>query len=206
MARFALIATITAALVLGILGISYLKDSYMILPIQDSKQFDPAPFADWKDFKAPSGKFRVMLPTLPQHATQTAKDPKTQQPRLYDMYVAEKEDGSMFMISLIKFPDSKETPEFIQKTVVNDLLASNPTNQLKNMKIGEYKTFKTLDFSIENNDMTIDGMTFVDGDTLYLLSGIFHNGSYDENEYQYFVKSFDLSPITPAANAPAAKP
>lgn len=195
MARFAFLLTLTAIAIVGFLGIFFLKDSYKLLPLGSTKE-TPAPFADWHLFDAPSGKFRVMLPTLPQHATQSNKDKKTDEVRHYDMYVAEKLDGSIFMVSLITFPNSKEAPEMIQKTVVNDLLASNPSNQLKNMKVGEYKKFKTIDFAIENNEMTIHGMTFVDGATLYLLSAIFRNSAYNPEEYEYFIKSFELWPLT----------
>lgn len=193
MTRFAFLAAIAILIVLLSLGVLFLKDSYKVLPIDASKEFSSGPFDDWRKFTAPSGKFDVMFPGLPQHATQTVKDKKTDTKRYYDMYVAEKPDGSIFMVSLITFPDGKETPEFIQKTVVNDLLASNPANQLKNMKIGSYKTYKTLDFSIANNDMTIDGMTFVDGNTLYVLSAVFRNAFYNAADFDYFLKTFELS-------------
>lgn len=198
MTRLTFVFTLIAIAVIGFLGIALLKQSYKLLPIGATKEFAPLPFADWHSFETATGKFRVMLPTLPQHATQTNKDSKTEEVRHYDMYVAEKLDGSIFMVSLITFPDSKEAPEMIQKTVVNDLLISNPTNQLKNMKVGAYKKFKTIDFAIENNEMTIHGMTFVDGDTLYLLSAIFRNSSYSPAEYEYFIKSFELGPVTKA--------
>lgn len=192
MARFAFIATLVIIVVVAFLGITFMKDSYKILPINASKEFTPAPYADWRDFSAPGGKFHVMFPALPQHATQTVKDQKTQQNRHYDMYVAEKEDGTIYMISLIRFQEGKEASETLQKTVVNDLLAANPTNQLKNMKIGSYRTFKTLDFTIANSEMTIEGMTFVDGPTLYLLTTVFRNAFYKPDDFQYFIHSFEL--------------
>lgn len=193
MTRFIVIGILTAFAVLFFLGLGSIKESYKLLPISASKEGSGTQFSSWKDFKAPDQKFSVMLPAYPQNAKQTMKDAKTKEVRKYDMYVAEKEDGSLFMISLIKFPDSKETPEYIQKSVVNDLLAANPQNQLKSMKIGDYKGKKTLDFSIINNEMTVDGMAFSDGDTLYLLSGIFKNNVYHPEEYKYFINSFDLT-------------
>ena len=32
---------------------------------------------DWKEFHAPDGKFQVQLPTMPQHASESAKKQKT---------------------------------------------------------------------------------------------------------------------------------
>jgi hypothetical protein len=193
MTRLVVIGILTAFVVLFFLGLGSIKESYKLLPISASNEGAPTQFSTWKDFKAPNLKFSVMVPSYPQNAKQTMKDPKTKDVRKYDMYVSEKDDGSLFMISLIQFPDSKETPEYIQKSVVNDLLASNPQNQLKSMKVGDYKGKKTLDFSIVNNDMTVDGMAFSDGDTLYLLSAIFKNSAYHPEEYQYFINSFDLT-------------
>ncbi|MFV0341191.1 MAG: hypothetical protein ACK5MA_11300, partial [Parachlamydiaceae bacterium] len=148
MTRLVVIGILTAFAVLFFLGLGSIKESYKLLPISASKEGAPTQFSSWKDYKPPSHKFSVMMPSYPQNAKQTMKDPKSKDVRKYDMYVAEKEDGSLFMISLIQFPDSKETPEFIQKSVVNDLLASNPQNQLKSMKVGDYKGSKTLDFTI----------------------------------------------------------
>lgn len=192
MTRLVFSATLAIVLICVVLGVSFLKDSYKILPIPSNATLKGAPFADWHDFTAPSGRFRIRLPVLPQHATQTIRDPKTGEVRNYDMYVAEKLNGSVFMVSLIRFPDSKEAPEMLKKSVVNDLLASNPSNQLKQMKVGQYNQFKTLDFSIVNNEMAIDGMTFVDGDTLYLISALFQNAFYNPEEYKYFSNSFNL--------------
>lgn len=195
MTRFVVMAILTAFVVLFFIGLGNIKDSYKLLPIDASKEgAGTTKFSSWKDFHSPDQKFSVMMPAYPQNAKQSMKDPKTKEIRKYDMYVAEKEDGSLFMISLIQFPESKETPEYIQKSVVNDLLASNPQNQLKSMKIGDYKGKKTLDFSITNNEMTVEGMAFSDGDTLYLLSAIFKNNSYNPEEFKYFVSSFDLTP------------
>ena len=87
------------------------------------------------------------------------------------------------MVSLIRFLDSQESPEILQKTVVNDLMAANPVNQLKNMQMGEFQNLQTLDFTIENNLMSIDGRTFMNGDTLYLLTGVFPKGVEQSAEY-----------------------
>ncbi len=197
MTRLILVLFATISIILIFLGITFLKDSYKLLPLAASKEGATSQFSSWRDYTSPSGGFSVMVPAFPQNATQTTRDPKTKQVRKYDMYVSEKSDGTLFMISLIKFPESKEAPEILQKSVVNDLLAANPTNQLKTMKVGELKGNKTLDFSIENGEMTIEGRTFTIGDTLYMISAIFRNSSYNPEEFNYFVSSFDLAEPKP---------
>lgn len=202
MSRFIFLVIIALLALFGYYSIYWLKGSYKILPIKQAKKVDNVPFSDWHDFKAPSGKFNVRLPVLPQHATQTIVDPKTKLPRFYDMYVAQGNNGTIFMVSLIKFPEGfKESPEFLQKTIVSDMVASNPQNQLKNMKISQFQKQQALDFTIENSEMTVAGKTFMKGPILYLLSGIFNKEAFEPAEYDFFINSFDLPSIAAQNNA-----
>lgn len=191
MTRFLLALFATVALVLIILSIIFFKDSYRILPISGSDPRLMSQFADWQDFKAPKGAFEASFPTIPQHAAQTVRDPKTGQARNYDMYVAEKSNGTIFMVSLIEFPGYTGSLEDLKKTVINDLLVSNPQNQLKSMTVGIYKLFPTIDFVITNRITTINGRIFSDGNVIYLLSGIFSNAFFNQEEYDHFINSFE---------------
>lgn len=191
MTRFFLALFGTLMLVLLILAMIFFKDSYKVLPLQGSDPSGVSKFADWREFKAPQGTFQAKFPTVPQHASQSVRDPKTQQLREYEMYVGEEGNGSIFMVSVIDFPNSKENPETLKKTIMNDLLVSNPQNQLKSMKVGTYKLFSTVDFVITGPDKTINGRVFSDGNNLYLLTGIFNNAYVELNEYEYFINSFE---------------
>lgn len=193
MTRFAFIGVVTVIVVLIVLGIANIKNTYKLLPIQATQQFIKTPYEEWQEFDSPSGTFQVKLPTLPQRATQTIKDPKSQTIRQYDMYVAQQNNNTTYMISAVRYINNKESPETLQKSMISDLLASNPSNQLKTMSAGSYKQFPTIDFTITNDTNTIDGMTFMDGETLYILSTIFSNQRYNPEDYQFFVKSFDLT-------------
>lgn len=175
------------------LGVLFIKDSYKLLPIHAEGLSTPGTFADWKDYNGGSEAFHVMLPAPPQHATQVVKDKKTGEDRFYDMTVAQKSNGTVFMVSIIHFKGSEGAPAKVQKTVVNDLVAANPENQLKTMKVGEFQQFKTLDFSIQNSQMILEGMTFVDGERLYLLSALFPITLYSPEEFQFFIQSFELA-------------
>lgn len=178
-------------LVLISLSLYYFKDAYKILPIAGSSPSSMSQYASWQKFIAPKGAFEALFPTIPQHAAQSVRDPKTQQMRQYEMYVAEKSNGTIFMVSLIEFPDLKEPLENLKKTIINDLVIANPQNQLKSMKVSIYKLFPTIDFVITGPITTIHGRTFSDGNVIYLLTGIFNNTNYDESEYEYFINSFE---------------
>lgn len=191
MTRFLLALFATVALVLIILSVIFFKDSYRVLPIGNSDPRLMPLFADWQEFDAPKEGFKALFPTMPQHAAQTVRDPKTDQLRKYDMYVSERSNGTIFMVSVIEFPGYTGSLEDLKKTIINDLLVSNPQNQLKSMTVGMYQLFPTIDFVITNRMTTINGRTFSDGNVIYLLSGIFTNAFLNQEEYDHFINSFE---------------
>lgn len=190
MAKFITLTLLAAFALLCLLGLFYIKDAYRLLPLGASKEGAPGQFTAWRKFDSQTGGFNVMMPAVPQQASQNISDPKTKETRHYDMFVAQKAEGTMFMVSLIKF--SSNAGDLLKKTVINDLLASNPQNQLQDMKVGNFEGFETLDFTITNSNTVVQGFTFVDGNTLYLISAVFPVQYYSASEYDYFVKSFHL--------------
>lgn len=192
MVRIIFILGATFSLLFLILGGWYLKDSYKLLPIQQSANLVPPPFFEWRDFTSREGHFSVQFPTLPQYASQVVKDKDEKKARSYQMYVSEQNNGVIYTVSIIRFLDEKQSPEWMQKTVVNEILASNPSNQLKDMKIGKYESFKTLEFSIENPTLIIEGTSFMKGEYLYLLSALYPKANYQRADYEHFISSFEL--------------
>lgn len=150
----------------------------------------------WHSFRSPSNKFNAMFPTLPQHATSKINEPKTQEPRQYDMYVSEKDDGTIFMISIITMLDeSNKINENALTNVINDILSNNPKGKIKSMKLGSYREYPAIDFSIENDKINIDGKAFIVGNTLYLLTSAANLENYQKPEFDFFVNSFELSEV-----------
>ena len=203
MSKISAILVTLAIIFICILGFRMMKDSYKILPINEKQPtnltaFD---FQNWHEFSAPSGTFKVLLPSLPQRATENVDDPKTQEKRKYDMYVAEQDNGTIFMISLISFPDlvSREEEYEILKQIMNDMIASNQSNKLNTMEEGEYKGHPSIDFSIENGELTIDAKSFIVNEILYVLTRIVKSKNYTRDEFLFFINSFELIP----GNTPA---
>jgi hypothetical protein len=198
MSKVSAVLVTLAIVFIGIMGFQMMKDSYKILPINDKQpanltKFD---FQNWHEFSAPSKTFKVLLPALPQRATENVDDPKTQEKRKYDMYVAQQDNGTIFMISLITFPnlESREEGYEILKQIMNDMIASNPSNKLNMMEEGDYKGYPTIDFSIENGELTIDAKTFIINETLYVLTRIGKSKDYTRDEFLFFINSFELIP------------
>lgn len=179
------------------------KDSYKLLPDLNDKEAEVLAgdstsekgFENWHEFASPKGDFKVLLPVLPQHATDKITDPKTKEQRKYDMFVSAKDDGTVFMISMITFP-AKIEPVNVESTltsVVNDMLARNKENKLKMMQGGKFRDNDALDFSIENTDVSVTGKAFIKHDILYILSELTKDGKFNQTEFDFFVNSFDVS-------------
>lgn len=153
-----------------------------------------ARFQDWHDFTPPSGKFRIKFPTLPQHATEKLDDPDTKEPRQYEMYVSEAENGTVHMISVITMLDQPNITinEEVLSKVVKDLMANNPKGKIKDIKMSKYQNYPSLDFSLENEEVNIDGQAILVANTLYLLTTLSKAENPQKEEHQYFLNSFNL--------------
>ena len=149
----------------------------------------------WHDFSAPQDKFKIRLPSLPHHATETVEDPQTHEKRLYDFFLASKEDGTIFAVNTIRFPEKKEGAAYDQqflRNFIQQMLLSNPLNKIKSMNDSTLKGNQAIDFKVENAEVTIDGKAFFDENTLYILSATARNDRPIAPEYATFIDSFQL--------------
>lgn len=191
-----IIALIIFLVLLGsYLVIRYAKDSYKILPIKETNPLttDSSNFINWRVFEAPEGNFKASFPTLPQHVTDKVADPITKEPRKFDMFASADENGTAYMISVTSFPDSvgEENIEPVLRSVVNDMLQRNKDNKLKMANLGTFRKHRSLDFSLDNGQITIAGKAFLIGNTMYVLSTIDKTDSFKAQEFDFFVNSFE---------------
>lgn len=178
------------------LAVHYLKDSYELIPIDATLQ-EPTKaeqFADWYKFTDPDGQFKVMLPLLPQHASQQVTDPSTGDIHNYSMYVAQTNDEIIYMISLITFPEKRDSSadEQIMRSLVNGMVTANPENKLSSIEPRVFFDKPALDFTITNSRSIIHGRSFIEGQTVYLLTQISNPEIDVESVFNYFVDSFTL--------------
>lgn len=204
MARFLFILIVLVVGGMGFLAIYYAKDSYKVLPMADEPenaleiQLDKeTDYENWQEFTSPSSTFRVLMPSTPQHVSDKSSDPKTQAIRKHDVYIAEKKNGNVFMIHLIKF-HYKNEPKIPEDEVLqgflDDMLASNPNNKLVASQSAMFNGQRSLDFVIENETFNYDVREFLKGDTLIVLSNISRKNSHNLNDFQFFINSFEFTP------------
>jgi len=155
----------------------------------------PPEFSSWREFFSPTGHFRVLLPTLPQHAKDNIVDSKTHESHKHDTFVSVSvEKAEVFMVSIIKYPQPI-SPDVLKETlqsVVDDVLNRNKENKLESMTMNDFKGHKALDFVILNNDSRIVGKVFADKATIYLLSLVTKESPYESKDYDYFIDSLVL--------------
>lgn len=150
---------------------------------------------EWREFSSDTGKFKVLLPTVPQHVTDMFADPKTREQRKYETFVAAGDNGSAFMISAITFPNNidADNADETLKSAVADMLARNKDNKLNKMESGKFRNQRAIDFSLSNGDLLIVGKVFAHNNILYILSMINKADSFNPKELDFFSNSFDFN-------------
>ncbi len=177
-------------------GLVYMADrwdAYKLQPLETVKDPSQA-FIDWKDFTPPSGRFKVNMPSTPHYARDAVDIPNTDKKRQYEMYASEKVNGSLFMINVITYPKDVDTSnsEEILKLMVEELMKSNPENQLVSLKQVTYQSHPALEFNINNAKFKVQGKMFMWEKTLYVLSYVARKEDFDITEYNHFMNSFIL--------------
>lgn len=149
---------------------------------------------EWREFSSDTGRFKVLLPTLPQHVTDMFTDPKTKEQRKYETFVAAGDNGAAFMISAITFPNNLDADngEETLRSAVSDMMIRNKENKLNKMESGKFRNNKAIDFSLSNGDLLIVGKVFSHNNILYILSMINKDATFNEKEFDFFINSFDF--------------
>ncbi len=194
MAKILSVLVVVAVLLGAFIALKQSENSYKALPMKLETTLTQAPFESWREFKDPLGRFSVSLPYVPQHASESRGDVESKNLRKYDMFVAEKEDGTTLMISLISYPGGLETTSSytLLESVLNEMLNANQNSKLVSQGKSKFLNHDSLDFVISNQDVNIESKTFVDGNTLYILSFVAKGAKFDQKEYEYFIQSFKL--------------
>jgi hypothetical protein len=149
---------------------------------------------NWHEFTSENPPFKVMLPTLPQHAADTKHNEKDNENRKYDMFVSQKSNGAVFAITAIQFDTKKNLGEnrTLSNEILQQLVAAKPDNVLIKKTDVEWNGMKAIDFQIKQNDVLLAGRIFVQGNRLYVLTITTEKANYNPREFEFFTNSFDL--------------
>lgn len=189
-------AIIFAVLVGGYLLIENMKEAYRILPGNTAGELEVPAFVEWREFIPASGKFKVMLPVVPQYAKETVSIPDTNQKRWYEMFVSEKMDSTLFLISLITYPPGVDisNTEMMLRGIVDEMVYSKVGNKLKEFENTTFQNHQAVRFDIVSKEFNIKGIAMMVDKTTYLLTYVAKEDNFNEAEYQHFITSFQLTP------------
>lgn len=217
MSRAPIILGLAALAIGAYAAVHYLKDSYELIPINTQPQVlsQSDEFAEWYGFTDPAGKFKVRLPLLPQQASQQVSDPETGERREYSMYVAQTNDETIYMISLITFEPKENLAddEKVVRSLIEGMVKAHEGNKLTYIRPSTFLDHPAFNFEIANASNVILGRSFIDNSTLYVLTRITKNGPIGtpnngsagikgEDAFNYFADSFilingDVKPLVP---------
>lgn len=188
-----LLASILIVLVGFVMFRDLSKDSQTIPPLVTTNPISNEPnFHEWNEFSSEQGQFKVLLPILPQHVSEKVIDPKTLEQRKYETFASAADNGAAFIINVISLPESSKPNEESLKAAVTDMLERNKENQLNHMEMGRLNENPSLDFSLSNKDVLIEGKILAHDNKMYVLSMISKKDSFNKKEFDFFVHSFDF--------------
>jgi hypothetical protein len=150
-------------------------------------------FQTWVPFEPKDQQFSISFPRPPAHVTEHAHDAFGMQPKKYDIYAADGLDHIAYMIEVISFPEGPdpESDQQILENTLKDILSHGTQNSLEDSQDKSFKGQKALSFNIDSGDRKLNGVIFVQNQTLYILTRIAPDDYADENEdYQFFIDSF----------------
>jgi len=168
------------------------QDTYRVLPGDLS---EPAPvdvYREWRLFTPESGAFAVLLPVMPNMTQDRVEDPNSDELRLYDIYVAEKNNGTVFIVNMIRYPDRTSVGADVLQQVKPELLRMLPQSKLLKENHAQFHGRDAIEVDVENPAAKLMGKAFTVDNTLYVLSYMTDRRYFDEEEYQYFLDSFRI--------------
>lgn len=148
---------------------------------------------EWREFSFKPAHFKVWLPALPQHVTDTVIDQKTQESHKYETFATAGDSGAAFMVNAITMSGAIPPSEEALKKVVSSMLERNKDNTLNKMTMGTFQGMRALDFSLNNGNVLIVGKVFAHDDTVYILSMVDEKNRFNVKEFDFFVNSFEFT-------------
>ena len=146
---------------------------------------------EWKKFDSLVGKCSLFFPYPPQHFQEKTFLPDEQKMMQYDVYVSEMK-GNIFLFLIADYPIplvKKDLPIALEGFLRGIL---HRGGELINANRQESCGYPALDFFVKKENSLFKGRVQIVGCRLYLLSVEGNENNLFEENFQKFVKSFQL--------------
>lgn len=154
-----------------------------------------ADYGQWKKIYSEECKLSVRMPRAPDHFKQKMPMTTDQTKELqYNVFVADRERKEIFMVLVAEYPGivGKENASKNLEHFLNTLIAQNPKNRLLFADLIDFQGHPSLDFFIRTDAVYFKGRAIQTQTTLYLLALECEIPNYQEDNYKYFIESFEL--------------
>ena len=158
-------------------------------------EYPPTILEEWREFRSPTERFQVSLPTVPQRATESVSVPSSDEHICYDLVLSQAKSGTICMVNIIDYPPSVNLSlaDDVLENAIKGMVANNQANHLEKSEKGTFYGFPGIDFIIVNQDATIYGREFLKGRSLFMMSVADHDAKVAETVFKKLADSFVLS-------------
>lgn len=149
--------------------------------------------ATWKEFNSVEGNFKVNLPTLPEHQSNTITIPDSNITGTVNLYTAAKDDSSYF-IQAILYNDEIDVsaPSAVLEGAFNGRVSEIPNHKIISSNFGTFISNNSLDYLVQSDTYYIYGKLILVGQKLYSLEMACESKKCSTSDYQKFTQSFKL--------------
>lgn len=163
-------------------------------------------FSGWIEFISAKNNFKTFFPAIPQYVEQNIEDPDSQTNHHYEMFVAEQNNGSVYMVNIISYGKDFKLlkPQVMLDDVIKKMQKNNENNKLAKSEDTTFNNFPAKRFQFDQDKLTILGCAFIVDNKVYVISYIAKNGQVNREEFDHFLNSFKYtseSNETPAIKA-----
>lgn len=186
-------------LILAAVALSFLVGAaYFIKFEQDQDKHETnvslSKVTEWRKFSPKSGRFELLLPSSPQYVRDLMDIPDALGKRHYELYVSEKKDGAIFMVSAITYlTGTKDQPS--QSKLLEDVIKESAQKaSIEKMEEGTFLGLPSSDFIISNGAVTIEGKAIINNDLIVVLSYVSNDDNRNPVDFETFINSFKFLP------------
>lgn len=142
----------------------------------------------WHIFKPESGRFSVLFPRLPKYAA------FKQQSIDYEVYSAEGDDETKFVVSVARYPATTDfsNPPQIVNNIVQKMALGPPENEIISKEPLSIQGYTALNFSFVNRECATLGRVILAGNTIFLLTVKNRDQNNLETNFKAFTDSFQI--------------
>lgn len=150
---------------------------------------------EWKRVDNMKGNCKACFPCTPHHINQNMPSHLDNQTIAYDVYVADAQKKSVFMVLIATYPDKimKERVVHNLEHFLNTIINQNPNTRLVFADLVNVNGHQGMDFFLRNDQVYFKGRAVIRNNTFYLMAMECETQNYQDSYYQYFINSFELN-------------